>query len=138
METITNSRSSTTPTVGTYLLAGLIAGIVSAVIGNIYNLVYQNVAGHTYDELGLVSITVTAIFTSVVGGLIYYALTRFTKQPQMIFTAVGLVFTTLSVIPNFVSPMNSTAGFAWASTPLHYIVALSAIILIPAVVKARR
>jgi membrane-bound ClpP family serine protease len=138
MQTINNSSLTSLPSIGRYLQAGLIAGVVGAVIANIYNAIYQGISGQTYPELTVFTIIFASLIPGLLGSLIYYWLSRSTRQPRLIFTVVGLVFTVLSVVPNFVSPMDPAPGFASASTPLHFIVALSALILIPTLVKTRR
>lgn len=134
MQTSVNSSSTTTP-ISRYLVGGLIAGLTSAVVSIIYNYIYQAATGNSYAELNIGTILVIALLTSLIGGMAYYGLTRLTRQPLPIFWAVGLIFATLSVIPNFVIPPNPAPGFATASSPMHFIVALACLIIVPFWVK---
>ncbi len=130
------ANSITTQPVSRYLLAGLISGLISAVIANIYYLIYSGASGNSFAELNLFTITFIAVLGSVIGGLVYYGLTRFTKQPSLIFSIVGVIFIFLSIIPNFASPLYP--NFAAATVPMHFIVGLTAIAFIPWFVRGQR
>jgi Family of unknown function (DUF6069) len=131
------ANSRTVNNIGNYLLAGLIAGVVGAVIANIYFLIFSAVTGYSYAELNIFSVTLASIIPSVIGGLVYFGLTKVTDNATAIFVALGLVFGIGSTIPSFIAPVNPAPGFAAATAPLHVIVALSAVILIPLIVRNR-
>ncbi len=130
------SRTIASP-ISKYLVAGLIAGVIAAVIANVWYLMWQVAGGSTYAELGILSITLGSIIPALIGSLLYYGLNSFTKQPTLVFTIIGLIFATLSVVPSFVAPMNPAPGFAAASVPMHYIVALSVLIVVPLLVRQK-
>ncbi len=121
--------------IGRYLLAGLIAGLVGGIISVVYGLIFQAVSGNSYAELAFYTILPFAIVISIIGALAYYGLNRFSRNPLPIFWGVGLGFAILSIVPNFTSPVNPTPGFAAASSPMHLIVALVCLIIVPMTVK---
>src|SRR4051812_29204684 len=89
-----------------YLLSGLIAGLVGAVIANLWYVVWQLAGGTSYAELNIFTILLTSIIPGVIGALCYYGFTRLTRRATIIFVVVGLIFTTLSILPNFFAPLN--------------------------------
>jgi uncharacterized membrane protein YeaQ/YmgE (transglycosylase-associated protein family) len=129
----TNAR--TTTGISHYFLGGLIAGIVGAIIANIYFLIFSSVTGYSYAELNLFSITLAGIIPSVIGALVYFGLSRMTAKATTLFVALGIVLGALSALPVFIAPPNPAPGFAAATTPMHLIVALSAVIIIPLFVQ---
>jgi|GEM_PF-2373912 len=128
------NRSSSS--VSKFLVGGLIAGVVAAVIANIVYAIYSGVTGYSFAEVNVFSITLAAIIPNLLGGLIYYALVRRTRQPNLIYAIIALGFGILSVIPQFISPMYP--HFAEATAPLHLIVAVASVVIIPAWVKSQR
>jgi hypothetical protein len=129
MTTATLTTRQANVQISSALLAGLIAGIASAVINNLYHALYVSATGNTFPELSLISIALVSLIPSVLGGLVYYALTRFTPRARLVFTVLGLAFAVLTIAPQFVQPLHP--GFGWAIAPLHLIAGVSAVLLIP-------
>jgi peptidoglycan/LPS O-acetylase OafA/YrhL len=130
-----NINSNTLP-ISKFLVAGLIAGIIAAVIANIVYAIYSGVSGYSFTEVNIFSITLASIIPNLIGGLIYYALTRRTRQPNLLYAIIVIGFGILSAIPQFISPMYP--HFAEATAPLHLIVAVVSVLVIPTWVKSQR
>ncbi len=130
-----NINSNTLP-ISKFLVGGLIAGVIAAVLANIVYAVYSGVTGYSFAELNVFTITLSAIIPNLIGALIYFALTRRTRQPNLIYAIIGIGFGILSVIPQFISPMYP--HFAEATAPLHLIVAVVSVLVIPTWVKSQR
>lgn len=114
---------------GRFVLAGAVAGVVAAVVAGVAGAILQAVVGRSYVELSAVPIAVASLVTCVVGGVVYYALSRWTRWPVAIFAAIALVVATLDTV--FVTLNPPHPGFAVIANPLHYVVAVVAAVLIP-------
>jgi hypothetical protein len=125
---MTNTKQINLP-ITRVLTAGAISGIVSAVIANIYHAIQSNLSATSYTELNPVSITMASIVPNLIGGLAYLGLSRVSSRATTIFIALGLGFAVLSNIPQLIQPLHP--GFAAASIPLHLIVGVVAVVLIP-------
>jgi Family of unknown function (DUF6069) len=134
---MTMKNTRTAQSIGTYLLGGLIAGVIAAVIANIYFLIFSGVTGYSYAELNIFSVTMASILPSIVGSLVYFGLTKITSKATAIFTTVGILFGVLSTIPSFIAPPNPAPGFALATAPLHVVVAVVCVIVVPLFVRSR-
>lgn len=111
------------------LLAGLLSGVAAAILGTLALFIMQALTGDHFAELTPVSITLISLFTNLLGGLAFYLLARFTGRPTLFFALLALVLATLDTIMVAANPLYP--GFAMVATPLHYVVALVAILLIP-------
>jgi hypothetical protein len=111
------------------LLAGLLSGIAAAILGTLTLLIMQALTGDRFTELTPVSITAISLLTNLLGGIAYYLLARFTARPALFFAILALVLATLDTLMVAANPLHP--GFATVATPLHYVVAFVAIILIP-------
>ncbi len=109
---------------------------MAAVIANIYYFIYEQVTGNTFAELNLGSITGASVLPGLVGGLILYALHRFTSRGTQIFVIGGALFTIVSIVPTIVAPLYP--NFFWASAPLHIIVGAVLLALIPRLAATSR
>ena len=70
------------------------------------------------------------MISCTVAGVVYYGLTRFTQHPLAWFVVFGLAVAIAdSVLVALHSP---EAGFARVANPLHFVVAVVALVLIPA------
>lgn len=118
-----------------FLTAGAISGIVSAVLANIYHAIQSNLSATNYTELNLVSITMASIIPNLIGSLAYLGLSRISARGTAIFIALGLGFAVLSSIPQLIQPLHP--GFAAASIPLHLIVGVVSVVLIPRLSKPK-
>lgn len=117
------------------LTAGAISGLVSAVIANIYHAIQSGLSNTSYAELNLVSITMTSLITNLIGGLAFWGLGRLGARGATIFMALSLGIAVLSSVPQLIQPLHP--GFAAASVPLHLIVGVIAVVLIPRLSKPR-
>lgn len=111
------------------LLAGLVSGVAAAVLASVAAYALQWVFGTSYAELSVVPITVVSVLTNVVGGVVYYGLSRWTRRPAAIFAVLALVLATVDSVFVALNPLYP--GFALVANPLHYIVAIAAAVLIP-------
>ncbi len=137
MTTLNNTKTGRLPVIN-YLQAGLLAGLIGGLIASVYYYIYQAISGRSYAELNILTIMLTALLVNVVGSLVYYGLVRYTQRnPTSIFRAVGLIFGIMSALPNFLAPPNLTPGFAWAASPMHLIVALSCLLIVPRWLQSR-
>ncbi len=117
--------------VSRFLLGGLAGGLAGAIVSNIYNLIYTAITGNSYPELQIFTITMAGVVPGLIGGLVFYALTRNSRRPVTLFWIIGLAFAVLSIIPNFVAPPDPAPGFAAAASPMHLIVGLACLLIIP-------
>lgn len=123
------SNSPTARPVSRILTAGLVAGLVSTILAIVFHTVRQAMTGLAYQELNVVSITATAMLTSLIGSLVYWLLSRSGRDPGRTFTVIGLGAAILTALPAIVAPMYP--GFGLATVPLHLIVAVVAVVVIP-------
>lgn len=124
------SRSS----LGRCILAGLIAGAVSALLANLAALVLSRQLNQTVDDLNWLSISRAAMVSCVAGGFVYAGLARWTKRPAIWFAIVGLAVAAVDSVLVAMHP--SSASFARLANPLHFVVAITAIIIIPLLAPA--
>jgi len=116
--------------VGRAVLAGLIAGAVGALLANLAAWVLSRQFGQTFEQLNWYSISRASMISCTVAGVVYYGLTRFTQHPLAWFVVFGLAVAIAdSVLVALHSP---EAGFARVANPLHFVVAVVALVLIPA------
>ncbi|PYE50517.1 DUF6069 family protein [Deinococcus yavapaiensis] len=130
------AQTTTVPAIPTALRAGLIAGVVAAIVANAWYYASVAVTGRAYEELNLLSITVTAILPALIGALLYQRLARRVTNATLIFRAVGVTFAVLSTLPQFIQPLHE--GFALATAPLHIIVGVIVVWLIPLLAPSGR
>jgi Family of unknown function (DUF6069) len=123
--------------VSTYLLSGLIAGAISAVIANLYYLIFSAITGYSYVELNVISITLASVIPSLLGSLVYFGLSRQISTATNVFVTLGLIFGFLSIIPTLVAPPNPAPGFAVATAPLHILVAVVCVTVVPFFARRR-
>lgn len=118
-----------------YLLGGLVAGIVGALVCNIYYGLFESIAEETFEELNLVSITLTTVGASLVGSLVYFWMHRKITGANTLFAVAGLLFGLLSLVPPTMSPPNPSENFMAAAAPMHVLAAISCVIIVPLFVE---
>ncbi len=129
--------SSTAPRpLRTFLLAGLGTGVVAVMLAVLAAQLIQRGTGQRYAELSAFSIAFAALFTNVLGGGAYALLVRRTARPVLYYAILALTLATLDTIMVTANPPHD--GFATLATPLHYIVAVTSIILVPRLAVGRR
>jgi Family of unknown function (DUF6069) len=117
------------------LKAGFASAVISVIIANIYHAIQSNLSNTSYAELNIISITMTSLITSLIGGFVYMGLARLTARATTIFTVLGIGLAVLSSLPQFLQPLHP--GFAAASVPLHLIVGVIAVLIIPRLAQPR-
>jgi hypothetical protein len=121
---------------GRCVLAGLMAGIVGALLANLALVILVRQMGQSFDQLNWFSVGRASMISCLLGAFVYGALARWTRRPVLWFTLAGLMVATLdSVLVYLYSP---EAGIARIANPLHYVVAITALVLIPALAPAFR
>jgi len=121
--------------------AGAAAGLLSALINGLYFAVYLAFSGSSFAEPSWLSVTLSSFFPSVLGGAGYAVLSRFSARARPLFVAV----TSTIVILSFESAFRDTlpdgsakpAGFDLLVMPMHVVVGLVAILLVPRLSRSR-
>jgi hypothetical protein len=121
--------------------AGAAAGLLSALINNVYFAVYLGFSGSSFGEPSWLSVTLSSFFPSVLGGAGYAVLSRFSARARPLFAAV----TSAIVILSFESVFRDTlpdgsakpAFFDLLVMPMHVVVGLAAILLVPRLSRSR-
>jgi len=122
------------PTLGRTILAGFIAGVIGAVLANLALLILERQMERSFPVLNWVSVARASIISSMLGALVYQGLVRWTKRPVLWFVVIGLAVTILDSIMLAAHPPE--AGIARVANPLHFVVAITALLLIPALAQA--
>src|SRR5437867_318638 len=114
---------------GRAVLAGLIAGAVAALLANLAAWVLSRQFGQTFDQLNWFSISRASVISCTVAGIVYCALGRFSQRPAIWFVVLGLAAAAADSVLVTMHPPE--AGFARVANPLHFVVAIVALVLIP-------
>lgn len=115
---------------GRAVLAGVIAGFLAAILANVAAFILSRQFGQSFDQLNWFSISRASMISSVIAAFVYSALTHWTSRPIIWFAALGL---TVAVIDSvLVAQHPPEAGFDRIANPLHFVVAITAVALIPA------
>ncbi len=115
--------------VGRGLAAGVVAGVVAAVAGVLVHLVVTASTGRSYEQLSVVSIPAVTIVASLIGGLVFVALTRRAHGPAVVFAvlaALGAVVDTAAAIA-----ARQGWGFVLEAGVLHVVVATVVAVVLP-------
>ncbi|HUE75655.1 MAG TPA: DUF6069 family protein [Chloroflexota bacterium] len=123
------SAVSSRPGVGRSLVAGLVSGILGGFAANLVWLLLGAPAGTEMAPVGVAPIIITTLVLNLVGGLVFYALARWTSRPIRNFVILGIVFATAYSAMVLVTP--DFASFAWVLVALHYVAAAVALVAIP-------
>jgi phosphotransferase system glucose/maltose/N-acetylglucosamine-specific IIC component len=138
-----NTLVQTKPGIKTFLAGALIAGVIGAILNNVYGLLYTSLTGVSVPHIiHAGSITMASILPVLIGGLVYFALSRFTAKATLIFVIIGIVFTLIS----FISPLQpqlpdgtpAPEGFAGLTLPMHIISGVVALWILPRYVHKRK
>jgi len=120
--------------VGRAVLAGVIAGAVGALLGNVALIILTRQFGQSFDQLNWFSISRASMISCMIAAFVYSALARWSKRPVVWFVVLGLAVAVLDSV--MVSLHPPEAGFDRIANPLHFVVAISALVLIPALAPA--
>ena len=104
-------------------------------LASLVSLALQAITGDHYSQLGVAPVAMAAVLTNVAGGGVYGLLVRRTTRPTAYFGALAGVLATLDTQLTIVT--KHEAMFAAIAAPLHFIVAVVAVTVIPAVVAGR-
>jgi hypothetical protein len=127
-------RNAISPSLGRCVLAGLLAGQAAAVLANLTAWVLSRELSRSFDQLNLPTITRAAVILCVLSAFVYFALVRWTGRPVLWFALVGLAFAGLDSW--LVAVRETEAGFAQMANPLHFVVAATALVLVPLLAPA--
>ena len=141
--TFTNTNAPSWLTkIPAYLKAGLLAGLVAAILNNISYLIMTVIGGFTWLPVIAVSILVASFLPNLVAAVAYFTLSLFTKYAYLLLAVGVILFVLTSVLPHLgIGPAPSPAlaalpeGFDLVTVPLHIVFGLTAISLMPWLVK---
>jgi len=120
--------------VGRAVLAGLIAGAVGALLGNVAALILSRQFGQSFEQLNWFSISRASMISCMIAAFVYSGLARLSKHPVLWFALIGLAVAAVDSVMVSLHPPES--GFDRIANPLHFVVAISALVLIPALAPA--
>jgi hypothetical protein len=120
---------------GRCLLAGLFSGIVAAVLANLSAAAISRVSELRFEELNFVSIAIASVGSNLIGSLFFYGFARWTTRPVLWFVVAALAAATADSVVTILRPPHP--DFGKLANPLHYIVAMTAVILLPAFAPSR-
>ena len=131
-----NTLAQTKPGIKAFLMGAFISGIIGAILNNVYGSLYSSVTGFSLPEVvNVFSITLASILPVLVGGLFYFALSRFTPKATLIFIIVGAVFTFVSLAsplqPQLPDGSPTPGGFAGLTLPMHIISGVVVLYVLP-------
>lgn len=104
---------------------GLIAGLIGAGLNNLWSLVAQALGSVTPPGFPI-AVTISSIFTLMIGAILYFLLVKFSDKGRLIFVVIAIVFTLFSLYPTISitempdgSPVGE--GFTQLTLPMHLI-----------------
>src|SRR5437762_845184 len=115
---------------GRAVLAGVIAGVVAAVLANVAAIILSRQFGQSFDQLNWFSIFRASMISSVIAAFVYSGLAQWTNHPVVSFATLGLAVAIIDSV--WVSRHPPEAGFDRIANPLHFVAAITAVVLIPA------
>ncbi len=128
------------PPTGKLLLRTLIAAVSAAVVNNLFSVVYTAITGFSIPEvINPASVTLFSVVPVVLGGLVYWGVSRLNLKVANIGLVIGTVvlFVALS-IPSFgetiqtpTTEMPAPEGFAGLSFGLHFAGPILLLALVP-------
>jgi hypothetical protein len=119
---------------GRCVLAGFIAGLAAAGLANLTALVLSQQLSLSFDQLNWYLLTRVTVVLSVLAGFLYFGLLRWTTRPVLWFSVIGLAVAAAHSVVNIIHPPE--AGFARIASPIDFVVTLTFLMLIPALVPA--
>jgi predicted Na+-dependent transporter len=124
------------PTITQVLKGTAIAAVVSIVLNEIWDLIGVNLLNLENPKNDFaIRIVVSSLLPTLIGGLLYFLLEKYTSKGKLIFQVVAIAFTLLSLYSSFMKtwPDGTVVAdnFWLLSIPMHLIAGLSAAFLIP-------
>src|SRR5436305_15348127 len=120
--------------VGRAVLAGVIAGAVRDLLANVALIILSRQFGQSFDQLNWFSISRASMISCVIAAFVYSALARWSNRPVVWFVVLGLAMASIDSVMVALHP--AEAGFDRIANPLHFVVAITALVLIPALAPA--
>lgn len=124
------------PTITQALKGAAIAAAVTIVLNETWDVLgvkFLGLQNPTNDFA--IRIILSSLIPTLIGGLLYFLLEKFTAKGTLIFQVVAIAFTVLSLYSSFMKtwPDGTVVpdNFATLSIPMHLIAGLSAAFLIP-------
>lgn len=122
------------PGLGRAILAAFVSGAAGAVAALVVWLLFGAPIGQPPYEIGAAPIVMATLIPNVLGGVLYFALTRWTGAAPTIYTIIVLAVATLWTIGTSVNP--DLSSLAVLLGVLHYAVAVAAILIVPRIAPA--
>jgi len=110
------------------------AGLAAAALANLTALVLRQRLNLSFDQLNWYLLTRVTVVLSVLAGFLYFGLLRWTSRPALWFSVIGLAVAAAHSAVNIIHPPE--AGFARIASPIDFVVTLTFLVLIPALVPA--
>jgi hypothetical protein len=125
-----------------YLKAGLIAGLAAAIVNIIIYSGLVGLGGHDWVIVVAVSILAASLLPNLLAALVYVVLSRLTQYARPLLTIAVTAFVLVSILPHLgIGPAPSPAlaalpeRFDLVTVPLHIVFGLTAVFIMPWLVK---
>src|SRR3954453_330640 len=126
--------TTTKPTLGRCVLAGLVAAFAAALLANLTSFILSRRLGQDLDPLHWYTVSRVAAICSIAAAFLYFGLTRWTGRPFLWFTII--VMATAASVATWVVTHPPEPGVARVLVPTHFVLALTIISLIPPLAAA--
>jgi hypothetical protein len=124
------SRTSSKPTIGSVLKAGLIGGVIAAgvntillLLAGVFGIALNVLVGPPPNQqqmpLAVPPVVLLSIVPAIIGALLYFLLTRITDKAATIFIVIAVVVVLVSLLPVFGQPLN--AGGMIVLALMHFV-----------------
>jgi hypothetical protein len=127
-----------------FMRGALLAALLAIVLNNLYSIIFKAVAEKVViQSVSALSITLVTGGAVLLGGFIYFILSRMTRYATTVFV-IGGSLATLATISSSFMPATPPAkilhpgDYILYSIPMHLIAALCCLWIIPLVVRRRR
>ncbi|WP_188456728.1 hypothetical protein [Virgibacillus oceani] len=111
------------------LKIGLFVGIIAGVAGILLNILIGASTGLNFEQINPVSILIASIVSNLIGAIIFIKWLQKTGRPALNYIMLTAVVTILLTLMDTISP--PAPKFWIMAYPLHLVVALFSIFLIP-------
>ncbi|WLD92605.1 hypothetical protein [Alkalihalobacillus sp. AL-G] len=118
------------------LSVGLMVGILSGLAGIVTAYVIGFSTGLWFDQLTWLSIGLASIVTNFVGALIFVKWLKKTERPRLYYTFLVAIITLVMTLNDIANPPE--VDFGIVAHPLHIVVALISIWLVPKWLKQEK
>jgi hypothetical protein len=118
---------------GRYALAGTVSGAVSALLCWALGLMMEKRLDLSFAELNFLPVTLACLVSNLLGAVLYMGLERHVPAPRLTFAFLALAVALFFSAAIGIHPLG--VGFAQAAAPLHFVAALTALLMIPVLVR---